>query len=208
METLSGRDKRKERLRREILDAASGLFSQEGYDHVTMRRIADKVEYSQSSIYFYFRDKAEILTTICEEVFGALVERFDAICISESDPLARIVQASKSAIEFWLDHPHHFRTIFLGPSHQEGLPSTEVISKIGDPLFYRFAFMFHRFKHDGGEPDMDRPDPSALAWFSSLIGVTLFLIMNAEAPWLDRQEVIHHNLELLSNGLRSTTNQT
>ncbi|HKO02638.1 MAG TPA: helix-turn-helix domain-containing protein, partial [Thermoanaerobaculia bacterium] len=40
-----------------ILDAARELFATEGYDAVTMRRIADRIEYSPTAIYFHFNDK-------------------------------------------------------------------------------------------------------------------------------------------------------
>jgi AcrR family transcriptional regulator len=61
------RARQKEGVREEILDAARTLFVKEGYEHVSMRKIAEKVEYAPGTIYLYFRDKAEILDRICEE---------------------------------------------------------------------------------------------------------------------------------------------
>lgn len=44
----------KARLRNQVLDAARDLFVQHGYEAVTMRRIAAKVEYTATALYFHF----------------------------------------------------------------------------------------------------------------------------------------------------------
>src|SRR5712692_10648091 len=59
----------KEELKQEILDAARGLFVRDGYESVSMRKIAAKIEYSPGTIYTYFKDKDEILDCLCEETF-------------------------------------------------------------------------------------------------------------------------------------------
>jgi len=63
------REREKEALRQDILDAARELFVEEGYDNVSMRRVAEKIEYSPTTIYLYFEDKASLLYAICEETF-------------------------------------------------------------------------------------------------------------------------------------------
>src|SRR5271156_3463451 len=49
-------------LRQEILDAASELFVRNGFENVSMRSIADKIEYSPTAIYHYFRDRPSYWT--------------------------------------------------------------------------------------------------------------------------------------------------
>lgn len=66
-------------LRQEILDAASELFVKEGFEHVSMRRIAEKIEYSPTTIYLYFKDKAELLEEVCQETFTRLAHRLTTI---------------------------------------------------------------------------------------------------------------------------------
>ncbi len=84
----------KEHLRREILDAAGELFAEEGYEHVTIRRVADKIQYSQGVIFYYFKNKAEILTALCEETFSGLTERFEEIGERYREPQERLMAAS------------------------------------------------------------------------------------------------------------------
>ena len=49
--------RQKEVLRQDILDAARDLFIEEGYENTSMRKIAERIEYSPTTIYYYFKDK-------------------------------------------------------------------------------------------------------------------------------------------------------
>ena len=51
-----------------ILDAARELFATEGYEAVTMRRIADRIEYSPTAIYFHFKDKESLVRELCDAI--------------------------------------------------------------------------------------------------------------------------------------------
>src|SRR5256884_9012086 len=77
-------------LRQEILDAASELFVRDGYEDESMRRIADKIEYSPTAIYIYFKDKAELLEQVCKETFSKLVQRLGKIMEQPGDPVERL----------------------------------------------------------------------------------------------------------------------
>lgn len=57
MATGTRRAREIENLRRAILDAARELFYEQDYRAVSMRKIAEKVEYSPAAIYRYFSDK-------------------------------------------------------------------------------------------------------------------------------------------------------
>jgi AcrR family transcriptional regulator len=60
------RAREKMRVRNRILDAARELFTEEGYGAVTMRRIAEKVEYTPTALYFYFRNKEVLLQELSD----------------------------------------------------------------------------------------------------------------------------------------------
>ena len=53
--------RQKTEMRETILSAALKLFSDEGYDNVSMRKISDKIEYSVGTLYLYFKDRDEIV---------------------------------------------------------------------------------------------------------------------------------------------------
>ena len=84
------RAREKTQLRQEILDAAREIFATEGYEALTMRRVAEKIEYSPTAIYLHFKDKAELVQAICDELFAGLVRRLQ--------DLGRTITPTRSSI--------------------------------------------------------------------------------------------------------------
>ena len=108
----------REAVRRSILDAARDLFVSEGYRNVSIRKIAEKIEYSPAAIYGYFPSKDDIFYALAEEGFhllhtdgGALDERLAAL-----EPLARIREIFWSLYEFSRHHPQYFELMFVDRS--------------------------------------------------------------------------------------------
>jgi AcrR family transcriptional regulator len=100
-------------LRQQILDAARELFVQQGYDAVSMRRIAARIEYSPTAIYLHFPDKQSILTALCDETFEKLSMRLATHFTQVTDPLSRLRDGLCLYVEFGLAHPHHYTVSFL-----------------------------------------------------------------------------------------------
>src|ERR1044071_5511951 len=98
------REREKKELRQEILDAARDLFVREGFENVSMRKIAEKIEYSPTTIYLYFKDKADLLDCIVEETFARLVRKGVQLDQSGLDPLERLERGLRAYIEFVLHH--------------------------------------------------------------------------------------------------------
>jgi AcrR family transcriptional regulator len=112
-----GSDERRARakvaLRQRILDAARELFVREGYDAVSMRRIAARIEYSPTAIYLHFPDKQSILSAICDETFDKLSARLTQCFARTVDPLARLRDGMRIYVDFGLAHPHHYTVALL-----------------------------------------------------------------------------------------------
>src|SRR5271169_4848004 len=107
--------RQKKFLRQEILDAASELFVKEGFENVSMRRIAEKIEYSPTTIYLYFTDKAELLEQVCQETFSRLSVRLASLLEQPGDPVERLKRGLLAYIHFGLENPHHYRATFMMP---------------------------------------------------------------------------------------------
>lgn len=108
------REREKEEIRRKILDAARDLFAREGYDHVTMRAIADAIEYSPTTIYNHFEDKDDVVMALCYEDFGRLLGALSLSPRSE-DPLEWIRQLGRAYAAFGATYPNHYRFMFMTP---------------------------------------------------------------------------------------------
>lgn len=120
------REREREELRRKILEAARELLLREGYPAVTMRRIAEAIEYSPTAIYHHFEDKDDVIHSLCEEDFGRLLAAMQQTP-PPPDPLAGVRQLGRVYARFALEHPDHYRVMFLTPpqGHEHGLVDDE-----------------------------------------------------------------------------------
>lgn len=113
MSITTRREQHKEELRLLILQTAERLFVQAGsYDAVSMRKIAKEINYSATTIYLYFKDKDELFQILLRETFRQL-SRAVAMAITERDPLKGLYQAMKACVDFGLEHPEHYRLLFM-----------------------------------------------------------------------------------------------
>lgn len=63
------RDSEKMQMKRNIINAAIQIMEQEGYEQLSIRKIASKIEYSPTTIYLYYKDKAEIIKDISDHLY-------------------------------------------------------------------------------------------------------------------------------------------
>jgi len=101
----------KEELRLLILDGAMRLFAQQGVEKVTIRNIADAIEYSVGTVYVYFKDKNAILHALHTEGFIDLKTRF-MVLMSVSNPMERLRAAGRVYIQFAREQPDMYDLMF------------------------------------------------------------------------------------------------
>jgi len=106
------KEREKHEKRRMILDTAIQLFIDEGYENVSIRKIADKIEYSPATIYLYFQDKDEILSNLQQEGF---VKFYNFLHQAESvtDPRERVKELGRMYVRFGLEHPEYYDLMFI-----------------------------------------------------------------------------------------------
>ena len=95
-----------------ILNAARKIFLEKGYDNTSIRNIAEAIEYSPGTIYFYFKDKAEIFYYLYVEGF----QKFSALLSGLSsieDPFERLKAMGRIYIEFAQQNMDYYNLMFL-----------------------------------------------------------------------------------------------
>ena len=128
------RAREKEQLRRRILSAARELFVTEGYESVSMRKIADMIEYSPTTIYLYYEDKADLLDSVCKETLLNLLNTLDLLRKDKSDPVETLRKSGKAYVEFGLKYPQDYKLTFVvRPQFQKGLGLQE--GSVGEKVF-------------------------------------------------------------------------
>src|SRR5215213_10195969 len=103
-------------IRQAILTAARDLFVTEGYRNVSMRKIAERIEYSPAAIYGYFPSKDSIFFALAEEGFRLLADRAGRAVAGLSDPLERLHQGLWAFYEFSKEHAQYFELMFTDRS--------------------------------------------------------------------------------------------
>jgi AcrR family transcriptional regulator len=191
----------KQTLRREILDAARDLFATEGYANVSMRKIAEKIEYSPTTIYLYFQDKTELVASLCEETFSKLSARLGAATAGTADPVGALRAELREYIRFGLEHPNDYRFIFMPPA--EACENPQALLREGS--YGRRAFDYLRGSLTGcaaaGAFHGLDVEATAQALFCCIHGVTASLIASPAFPWVERDRLIERTLDVVIAGL-------
>ncbi len=102
----------KDRMKQLILKTALKLFNEEGIENVSLRKIADRIEYSPGTIYSYFKDKGEIIHEIHTEGFEklyALQRTLDNI----SNPIEKLSEMGKLYMKFALENTEYYDLMFI-----------------------------------------------------------------------------------------------
>lgn len=133
------REREKSETRDKILDAARELFLSEGYEGVSMRKVAEKIEYSPTAIYVHFADKNELFHELCHQDYARLAEIFQS-SVMLSDPLERLRQIGAIYVDFGDRYPNHYQFMFMTP-HPRLVPSEEDEKIKGNPEEDAYAFL-------------------------------------------------------------------
>lgn len=104
----------REKLRTSILDAARMLFVERGIEAVSMREIAKQIGYSATTLYNHFADKEALLQAVCDEDFLKLAIGMRDI-MQLPDLVERIQALATGYAMFALQHPSHYRLMFMTP---------------------------------------------------------------------------------------------
>lgn len=109
----------REAIRRAILDAARELFVAEGFQNVSIRKIAERIEYSPAAIYGYFPSKDDIFFALAEEGFRLLGDPATPprhAQLQALPPLARVRASFWRLYEFSREQPQYFALMFVDRS--------------------------------------------------------------------------------------------
>ena len=112
MSITDRKERQKLELRKMILDASMKLFIEQGYDNVTIRKIADIIEYSPTTVYLYFKDKDEIFYHLHEQGFTILAD-INKNLAGIDNPLTRLHKMGDNYLQFGLENPEYYDIMFI-----------------------------------------------------------------------------------------------
>ncbi|MEV0295147.1 TetR/AcrR family transcriptional regulator [Nocardia sp. NPDC050710] len=108
---------RKERERAErhqrIIDTARELAETQGWEAVTVRRLAERIEYSQPVLYSHFASKAAIVAAVAEQGFVDLTAQLRAAASAATTPAQALEQVTRAYLDFAAANPARYDAMFV-----------------------------------------------------------------------------------------------
>lgn len=186
-----------ENLRQRILDAAEMILVQEGYDNLSMRRLAEAIEYAPSTIYGYFRDKKAILTAVIERTTSQLLAALDSAAATPG-PLTRLRMLGRAYVEFAFEFPRQYEVLFVLRG--------ATVPVIETPAFGAAVERFREAIAEGVRTGAFRrcqPDECAQAFWASCHGlVSLVLTQSDRFAFAEPDRLLEALLTMQLEGLR------
>src|SRR5215472_12854960 len=112
MGTAARRERERSELRAKILNAARDIVLREGFGALTIRKLAEAIEYAPGTLYLYFENRDAIARELSSEGFRSLLEAF-APASTVADPLARLEAVGRAYVRFGMENPETYRLIFM-----------------------------------------------------------------------------------------------
>jgi AcrR family transcriptional regulator len=193
-EVRTPRERYREELRRTILDAARKAFAREGYEGVSMRKLAERVGCSHGNLYLHFKDKAALFDCLVDESFAELDAAFRALpeSVRRGDPVEMVRRAGRAYVAFGLANPSAYEFAFLlRRPEQPGKPHTP---------YERLRTLAQRCLDEGRFRRMDVDVASQVLWAAGH-GITSLLILRPAFPWADRETLIGQVIDAAVDGL-------
>jgi AcrR family transcriptional regulator len=194
----------REAVARSILDAARDLFVAEGYHNVSIRKIAERIEYSPAAIYSYFPSKDDIFFALAEEGFHLLFS--GARPIVEDDDAEDMLEGLRRSFwrvyEFSKSHPEYFALMFVDRT----VPR---INKDWDRFGFvhemkaRIGARIQRAIDAGLFPAGSKPDAIARILLTATFGASICRLCHRGTPNEDLDALVRDTLEAALTGLRS-----
>ena len=199
-------EREREATTRAILDAARDLFVAEGYQNVSIRKIADRIEYSPAAIYSYFPSKDDIFFALAEEGFRLLLSHIESpdrtAAGRPQEPIEEVRAAFWHFYQFSRKHPEYFALMFLDRS----VPRLTHLRE-------RFAFISSMKERvtaliaGAVEARQLPPDTDAHTVFrilsTTVVGAAVIHLCNRFAPGEDPEALARATLDAALTGLRT-----
>lgn len=176
-------------MRRHISACALRLFQSEGYEAVSMRRLAIEAGCTVMTIYRYFDRKIDILRALWDEVFNDLFDHLDKIAAREEAPLARLNAISLGYVNYWLKHREHYFLVFMS----SGVSQPDVSVFVEDGAAVQRYSLFSEtlgqalYSETGAIVDIDL---KAQLLLCTLNGIAHNLITISGYPWSDADRLV------------------
>lgn len=204
------KEKQKLEIRKAILDASMKLFVEQGYENVSIRKIADLIEYSPTTVYLYFKDKNEILFNLHEIGFQKMAA-YTADLFTIKNPLVRLHKMGEYYMKFGLENPEFYDLMFILQAPMDALKGMDNCQwRSGDMALGRLKDTLQECM-DKGLIVKGEADAMAMAIWSLVHGMVSLAIRNRFEKLVTHDEIVpmmNKGLTWILNVLDASGNKT
>lgn len=192
--------------REAILLAAKDIFLAEGYARTTMRRIAQALGITATTLYQHFADKDALMQAVCDEAFERLGAAMARATAGAADPFAAFRGVFDAYVEFALTHPREYRLVFMtepppgASAHRPGIGRDYDPNDRGAQAFAGFEALVRRLIAAGMFRDGD-PSVMAEAAWAGVHGLVALLIDMPHYPAPQRAKLIDEVARMIAEGM-------
>lgn len=196
------RNVEKAEMKRKIMEAAIDIIEQEGYEKLSIRKIAAKIEYSPTTIYLYYTDKAEIITDMSNELYSKVFN--DVVTFINKNAVLTLEQQIQEImcvfIKALCSEPEMVKAIMFSGMNvifanesSNCTPTNTGISMLDDLI------------SNGISQKVFRPDIQNSSWMiiSALLGFVMSVITNKLYRHNNFNQFVDDFVKILIGGLRN-----
>ncbi|MEP7269745.1 MAG: TetR/AcrR family transcriptional regulator [Saprospiraceae bacterium] len=192
------KEREKQELTELILKEARAVFLEEGFEKTSIRKIADRIEYSPTTIYLYFKDKNELLLGLHQEAFTHLFAALSSVG-SVPDAFDRLVALGRSYIEYGLKNPEEYDLMFMLSAPMDALDCRHEVWCDGERAIDLVKSMVDDCKaHQYFPPEINTHSMAIMLW-STVHGLVSLHLKNRFAMFKDQMDIekmIHDSFTL------------
>ena len=187
-------------VRRKILNAARTLFLNEGYANVSMRKIAEQIEYSPGAIYSYFGSKEDIFFALAEEGLQ-FVRTHCSVASHANAPLEGVREAFWRFYTFSKEQPEYFSLIFVDSAVPRISRDWERFNSMRE-LRSDVEHDIQQCIDDGVFPRAESSGAIFRILWTAAYGAAVFRLSHRLAPGEDSDALAHDLIDAVLTGLR------
>ncbi|MCP4572749.1 MAG: TetR/AcrR family transcriptional regulator [bacterium] len=121
-----------------LLGIAAGLMARRGFGRTSIRDVANETGISLGGLYYYFKNKEDLLFLIQERTFGALLELQEAALAEGGDAETRLRRLVRNHLRYFLDHFNELKVCTYELESLEG-ERYEAIAELRRWYYHRLA---------------------------------------------------------------------
>jgi AcrR family transcriptional regulator len=198
------RAREKQLTRESILTAAHQIARREGWPALTIRKVADAIEYSTPMIYEHFANKEEILLELMREGYRQLIASEQQAMVSTEDRRERLFKIVDAYWDFAQRHPELYQIM----NGMGGVPlDLEETARVGREAGMPSVTALEEWAQENGIALDDAFGSIEIAWSLMHGMVSLLLAQRIEGGEARAKRLLHQGIETLLTGVMHMAQQ-